>query len=172
MVIQHEESAINIRHVLYGVRFLLTQPALASVVGLTIDQIKEVYPLVVTLDGIGGTMEISAYLNVPFSEQLRLDDALKRKVGALRCVDCEGMEHISRYFRRLPLPQLMRLWHRVDNKGFVPFVAVPFPGPPEPTIGWLAKQHDEVFKSILKVLFPDKDPEAALEEVGAIASRL
>ena len=113
---------------------------------------------------------ISAYLNLFFSEELGDDDVLRRRAAPLRCVDCDGMEHISGYFRRLTLPQLMRLWHSMDDLGLVPFVAVPFPGNPEPPVRWLAEQHEEVFKSMLKVLFPEKDAEVALVEVRAIAS--
>jgi hypothetical protein len=151
---------------------LTADPGVLQSVGIDLSRISKIYPLVVTLDSIGGTVGISAYLNLAFQEALTVAPAYQRKIQPLGCVDIEGLEYMTEHFQAASLPTLLERWHEFNPALFVPFVATPLDGIVMKLNPWLKRELDDRFKSAIRILFPDRDPEQALKETEQIARRM
>jgi hypothetical protein len=123
-----------------------------------------IYPLVVTLDGIGGTFGISSFLNLAFEAELRKLSIGPYKTSPLRCIDCAGMEYMAEFFHAKTMPELIRSWNHCSNSGAMPFVGTPMDDVEARPSKWLHAAYDDIFKSMVRVLFPDHDPEKALQD--------
>jgi hypothetical protein len=145
---------------------LLTDPSILPGLGIDHTRISKIYPLAVTLDGIGGTIGISPYLDLAFQEALTLDPKYKEIVGPLGCVDIEGLEFMTEHFQAESLPRLMQRWQEFNPPLFVPFVATQLDGIARRVNPWLKRAVDNQFKSAVRILFPDRDPDNALREVA------
>jgi hypothetical protein len=54
----------------------------------------------------------------------------------------------------------------------MPFVAIPIEGIAREQNPWLKTTSEERFKSAIRILFPDKDPDLALKEVAQKANKM
>jgi hypothetical protein len=164
----NKHAAIQLAH---AAKVLTENPEILAQYGVDASKIRAIYPLVVTLDGIGSTIGMSSYLNCFFQEELaalRIDD---RRVQPLGCVDIEAMEFMAEHLHSESLPKLLRRWHEFNPPLFMPFVMTPLDSVTWHENPWLKRASDERFKSTVRILFPDKDPEAALREIASLARR-
>jgi hypothetical protein len=154
-----------------AVTTLTTDPGVLLSLGVDLSTISEVYPLAVTLDGIGGAIGISSYLGLAFQEALAIDPRYKEVVRPLGCVDIEGLEFMTEHFHSESLAGLLKRWHEFNPPLFMPFVATPMNGIPRKLNPWLKKAADDQFKSAIRILFPDRDPDLALKEVAQLTQK-
>lgn len=155
-----------------AVRALTEDPSILLGVGVDLSRISRIYPLVVTLDGIGGAIGISAYLGLAFQEALVINAKYKEVVRSLGCLDIETLEFMTEHFHAESLPGLLRRWHEFNPPLFMPFVVTPMDGIAREVNPWLKRAADERFKSAVRILFPDKDPDVALKEIAQKAEKM
>jgi hypothetical protein len=150
---------------------LTADPSILLGLGIDLSAIKRIYPLAVTLDGIGGTIGISSYLNLAFQDALTIDAKHKEVVRPLACVDIEALEFMTEYFHAESLPKLLQRWHEYNPPLFMPFVVIPMDGVARKLNPWLKSALDEQFKSAIKILFPAKNPDLALQEAAQMTKK-
>jgi len=155
-----------------AVAALTGDPNILLGLGVDISAISEIYPLVVTLDSIGGTVGISSYLNLAFQQALEADPKFRPIIRPLGCVDVECLEYMSEFMRAASMPELLRRWHEFNPPLAMPFVAIPIEGIAREQNPWLKTTSEERFKSAIRILFPDKDPDLALKEVAQKANKM
>jgi hypothetical protein len=151
-----------------AINSLMTDPTISISLGIDLSTISSIFPLVVTLDGIGGTIGISPYLDLAFQSALSLGAQRRSLVQAMTCVDISSLEVMTEYFHVSSLPDLLRKWHEFSPSFAAPFLATPLTGMTRKVNQWLKDASDEIFRSIAKILFPDADPEATLRNVKGI----
>lgn len=150
---------------------LTENPAILAQYGVKASEITGIYPLTVTLDGVGTTIGISPFLNSFFQNERVAAGELDKRVQPMGCVDIEALEFMTGYFHAEGLPKLLKRWHEFNPPLFMPFVATPLNGIRGRENAWLKRAADERFKSSVRVLFPERDPEVALREIGDLAKK-
>ena len=151
-----------------AVNSLMTDPSISISLGIDLSTISSIFPLVVTLDGIGGTIGISPYLELAFHPALNLDVQQSNVVQAMACVDINSLEVMTEYFHVCGLTNLLQKWREFSPSLAAPFLATPLTGVTRKANQWLKGTSDEIFLSITKIFFPDADPEVALRHVKGI----
>jgi hypothetical protein len=137
-----------------AVMALTEDPKILLSLGVDPSGISKVYPLVVSLDTLGGTIGISAYLGLAFQAALGPSWKHRGVVQPLGCVDIESLEFMTEHFFAESLPRLLQRWHKFNPPLFMPFVATPIDGIVRRTNAWLKRAGDERFKSAIRILFP------------------
>jgi hypothetical protein len=146
-----------------AVSTLFDQKAPMSLPGIDLRIIKRVYLYLVTLDSIGATIGISPFLNT-FLEKHLDSRFFPIEVRPLFCTDVETLEFASGFFGASTLPQILEHWFATNPSLTTPLSAIDLGGFAWRENGWLWAEWNSVCKSMIKTLFPDKDPEAALAE--------
>ena len=131
---------------------------------IALDNIKNVYLYIVTLDSIGGTIGMSPFLNTILEERLDRSAYSKLHIRPLFCSDIEALEVATGYFARSSLPQILEKWFLTNPSLAAPLEAIDFGRLSWQTNDWLRVEWDSIFRSTVKILFPDKDPDDALAE--------
>jgi hypothetical protein len=80
------------------------------VAGLDLSGVTRVYPLLVTLDAIGGSLLMSRLLNHYFSAFIAGSKLSMPKVEPLMCTDVQSIEEISGCFPKMGLAQFLDYW--------------------------------------------------------------
>jgi hypothetical protein len=93
---------------------LFGEPKKEVVAGIDLTAVTKVYPLLITLDGIGGCLLMSRVLNYYFSELIADREVSDVNVGPLLCCDVQGLEEISGCFRSMSLAQFIGHWLSKD----------------------------------------------------------
>jgi hypothetical protein len=146
-----------------ALKTLFDQNASMSLPGIDLRNIKRVYLYLVTLDSIGATIGISPFLNTFLEE--RLDGrSFPIEVRPLFCTDIETLEFASGFFGASSLPQVLEHWFVTNPSPTTPLSAIDLGRFVWRENGWLRAEWNSLYKSMIKILFPDKDPEAALAE--------
>jgi hypothetical protein len=86
----------------------------AAVRGLELNGVTRVYPLLVTLDGIGGSLLVSRLLNHYFDNFMADHMPSRVEVKPLLCTDVEGLEEVSGCFPKLGLAGFLDYWLSKD----------------------------------------------------------
>jgi hypothetical protein len=86
------------------------------------------------------------------------------EVRPLFCTDIETLEFASGFFGASTLPQILEQWFVTNPSLTTPLSAIDLSQFVWRENGWLHSEWSSVYKSMIKILFPDKDPEAALAE--------
>lgn len=81
-----------------------------AVKGLDFSGVNRIYPLLITLDGIGGSLLVSRLLNHYFSSFMGDRRFDRVEVKPLLCTDVESIEEISGCFNRMSLAGFLDYW--------------------------------------------------------------
>jgi hypothetical protein len=138
----------------------------ASIVlpGIDLKKIKHLYLCIVTLDSIGATIGVSPFLNTFLDE--RLDRRAFRAVDIrpLFCSDIETLEIITGFFAMSSLATILERWFTTNPSLATPLLAIDLNGLPWQENGWLGAEWNTIFKRMVTILFPEKDPDVTLAE--------
>jgi hypothetical protein len=93
-----------------GVAQLFTDKKLVVVRDLDLRTVNRVYPLLVTLDGIGGSLLMSRFLNHHFSARMDRAKFPDLEIKPLLCTDVEGLEEVAGCFQRMSLVGFLDHW--------------------------------------------------------------
>jgi len=85
-----------------------------AVRGIQLNGITRVYPLLVTLDAIGGSLLVSRLLNRYFANFMVNRMPNRVEVKPLLCTDVEGIEEVSGCFAKLGLAGFLDYWLSKD----------------------------------------------------------
>jgi hypothetical protein len=81
---------------------------------LDLSGVTRVYPLLITLDEIGGCLLMSRHLNHYFSEYLNRSEFEGLEIKPLFCTDVESVEEIAGCFQRMSLAGFLDHWLEKD----------------------------------------------------------
>ena len=143
---------------------LFTPDNSMSLPGIDLEGIRRVYPYLITLDSIGGTIGISPFLDTFLEEQLKRQDFRQLELRPLFCSDIASLENVTGFFAALSLPEILERWFAENSSLTAPLSMTHIPDRLWKGNEWLHQEWNSIFKRIVRVLFPDKDPEAALAE--------
>lgn len=122
--------------------------------------IKTVHLCLLTLDSIGGTIGMSALLDTYLSESLERSGYPRINIPPLYCLDIASLERAAGHFRLMTLPEIFDRW-RALSQGLVASLSMVQLGQPAHD-QWLQFEWDDIFRSIVKLLFPNEDPEVVI----------
>jgi hypothetical protein len=117
-LVRDEEAAKKkgVEQLADAVKQLFVDSGEMIVKGLDTSHVKRVYPLLVTLDDLGGSLLMSFLLNTYFDEFLRREDFHSLSIRPLFCTDIETMELILPFGDILPLHGFLQHWLDADEK--------------------------------------------------------
>ena len=93
-----------------AVALLFGNEARAAVTGIDLSGVSRVYPLLITLDGIGGSLLISRLLNRYFSHFIRGRKFNGVELRPLFCTEVESIEQVSGCFQKMSLARFLDHW--------------------------------------------------------------
>jgi len=131
--------------------------------GLETSGVRTVYPYLVTLDTVGGTLGMSAFLNTYLKEYLNRN-SFEAEIRPLFCSSIAELEDKSGYFAARTLPQILEMWFGFDPSLLAPLGTVHVPPQDWRGNGWLAKEWDSIFREMTAVLYPGIDPGPGMAE--------
>ena len=104
------------------------------------------------------------FLDTFLDERLDRRDFAPLQIRPLLCSDIETLEIVVGHFGTLSLPQILEKWFNVNSSLTMAFLAIDLGDNNWQENGWLLGEWRRIFKKMVVVLFPDKDPELALVE--------
>lgn len=135
-----------------------------SLPGVDPSRIKRVFLYVVTLDSVGATIGISPFLNTFLDENLDRSAFPALQIRPLFCSDIETLEDITGFFAASSLPDILERWFQTNPSLATPLLAIDLSNIRWKKNQWLRTEWNEIFKKMVRILFPDKDPDVALAE--------
>jgi hypothetical protein len=139
--------------------------------GINISSIKNVYLYLVTLDAIGGTMGISPFLGSFLDVNMRAAYP-NLYIKPIFCSDADTLEYAANCFHRISLPKIMDMLLQEDSTAAIPMQAIDLSRYCNNRNDWVASEWTEMFKDIVKILFPNIDSETAFEDAMRIRKRV
>lgn len=128
----------------------------SCVEGLNLSGIKHVYPLLITLDDLGGSLLMSRLLNIFFAASFRRDSAHGIDIRPLFCTDIEGLEVALPYLGALPLSGFLQHWLDKDEKLMATLLAYLPDGVPGRRNDFLDKEWKSLYQDTISRLFPEE----------------
>jgi len=135
-----------------------------ALTGVDLNKIKRVYLYIVTLDSIGATIGISPFLNTFLDEHLDRSTFPRLEIRPLFCSDIETLEDITGFFPSSTLRDILERWFETNPSLATPLLAINLGSLPWGENQWLRAEWNDIFKQMVRILFPDKDPDVALAE--------
>jgi len=154
-----------------AVKILFGGDARKSVQGIDLKSIKHVYLYLITLDSIGSTVGISPFLNTFLDGHLDRQAFPSVNIRPLFCSDIEALETLTGFFRRYALSDILEEWFATNPSLATPVLLLDLRRFVWTENAWLIGEWNEIFKRMVVVLFPDKDPDVALSDARKMASR-
>ncbi|HEY6248355.1 MAG TPA: hypothetical protein VI685_00250, partial [Candidatus Angelobacter sp.] len=135
-----------------------------SLPGVDPNRIKRVYLYLITLDSIGATIGISPFLNTFLEENLDRRAFPALQIRPLFCSDIETLEDITGFFAASSLPTILEKWFQTNPSLTTPLLAIDLSSFRWKENQWLRTEWNDTFKQMVRILFPDRDPDIALAE--------
>jgi hypothetical protein len=129
---------------------------------IDLNKIKHVYLYIVTLDTIGGTIGMSAFLNTFLDEMLDRSAYPSIEIRPLFCSEIEALEDITGLFAKISLPQILERWFESNPTLIAPLQAIDFSGLGFKENEWLRAEWLAIYKNMVRVLFPNENPDAVV----------
>ena len=144
-------------HVLFGngTRQLLPQ--------IEPTKIRRVYLYLVTLDSVGGTIGISPFLETFLNERLDRGAFGSLEIRPLFCSDIETLEDITGHFEARCLPQILEHWFASNPSLTAPLSTMDLGNNDWRENAWLSREWKAIYRTMVSILFPGKDPDAVPE---------
>lgn len=136
-------------------RLLGNDTRAADVVGLELGRAKRVYPLLVTLDDIGGTLLMSRFLQPYFAGFLRASPLRTDVARPLFCTDIESLELVLPFLDSYPLSSFLQHWLGLDPSLMSTLLAHVPDGLPERRNDTLYGEWERLSAQLESRLFPD-----------------
>lgn len=133
-------------------------------VGVCGDRYRHLY--LVTLDSIGATIGMSPFLNTFLDERLDRRAFPALEIRPLFCSDIEALETMTGFLGSIGLPGILERWFETNPSLATPLLAVDFDSVLWRENPWLHTEWKAIFKTMTRILFPDRDPDVALAEVS------
>jgi hypothetical protein len=127
----------------------------AIVAGLDLGAVTRVYPLLVTLDAIGGCLLISRLLNRYFPGFIGGREFAGTRVMPLLCTDVQSIEEISGCFPRMGLARFIDHWLSKDPNFMATLTAFTVPGLVGQGNERVAREWRKLSNEISARLFPE-----------------
>jgi hypothetical protein len=128
----------------------------AVVANLDLSGVTRVYPLLVTLDAIGGSLLMSRLLNQYFSRFMTGRELSGPKVEPLMCTDVQSIEEISGCFPKMGLARFLDYWLSKDPNLMATLTAYTVPD----LVGYrnerVAREWRKLSNEISARLFPEE----------------
>lgn len=133
---------------------LTTRSSRFTKIGVDMGNIRRIYPVLVTLDEIGGSLLMSALLNTYFVEQLPQSKATE--ITPLFCLDIESLELVSGSLADEPLSAYLSHWLGLGLDPELRGTLTGFLKPTAKPSDYLSSEWDRLYDSMGKILFPSK----------------
>ena len=163
----HDEEADErkgVEQLAHAAKQLFAPDARLALPGIDLKSINSVYLYIVTLDSIGATVGISPFLDSFLQERLQTNELTPLQVRPLYCSDIAALEAAAAYFATQSLPDILERWFAENPSLTAPLSMIDVGGDSWQCNQWLAREWNSIFMRMVAILFPDKDPEAALSE--------
>lgn len=158
-----EKKRKGVEQLAEAVKLLFTDPTEQVVENLDLRGIRRVYPLLITLDDIGGSLLISHFLNFYFEPDVSRY-AKSLEIRPLFCTDIESLEMVLPYSDVKPLSEFLQYWLEKDQNLIATMLAF-FPGGlPKRRNAYLDKEWKALYQGISARLFPKQFAEAKQRE--------
>ena len=95
---------------------------------IDLTKIKQVYLYIITLDSIGGTIGMSAFLNTFLDERLDRKAFPLLQIRPMFCSEIEALETITGYFPKSSLPEVLEAWFVANPSLTAPLQAIDLRG--------------------------------------------
>lgn len=135
-----------------------------SVPGVDLTKVKRVYLYIVTLDTIGETIGVSPLLETFLNHELDRSKFPSIEIRPLFCSDIETLEYASGFFGACALPEVLERWFITNPSLTTPLSTIDLERLDWSESKWLRDQWFAVYKKMVTILFPDKDPDIALAD--------
>ena len=163
----HDDEADErkgVEQLAHAAKQLFVPKARLALPGIDLKSINSVYLYIVTLDSIGATVGISPFLDSFLQERLQTNELTPLQVRPLYCSDIAALEAAAAYFATQSLPDILERWFAENPSLTAPLSMIDVSGDSWQSNEWLAREWNSIFKRMVAILFPDKDPDAALSE--------
>jgi hypothetical protein len=98
-----------------------------QIVGVPLDRIRNVIPVLITLDPIGRTLLLTAYLNIYFHRELDGTRSLGVQIFPILNITIEDLEVVSEYFGAVSFSKMLGNWCAQDPQLISTFLGVDHP---------------------------------------------
>jgi hypothetical protein len=146
-----------------AISLLFTRGSNRAIRGTDLTNVRRVYPYIVTLDPLGATLGMSAFLNTYFADLL-VGTSFAVEVAPLFCSSVADLEDKTGYFAAHPLPRILEAWLNVDPQLIGTLGAVSIPPRDWRGNEWLAAQWELIFREMTAILYPGFDPGPGMAE--------
>jgi hypothetical protein len=145
-----------------AVKTLFGPGASNALPGTDLSKIKHVYLYLITLDSIGGAIGLAPFLETFLIEKLDRQAYESIEIRPLFCSDIETFEKVTGFLEQSSLPQTLEQWYLSSPTLAVPLRAVDLDWSYYRENGWLQIELKSIFMNVVKILFPNEDPEIAV----------
>jgi len=98
-----------------------------QIIGVPLDRIRNVVPVLITLDPIGRTLLLTAYLNIYFHRELDGARSPGLRTFPILNITIEDLEVVSEYFGAVPFSKMLGNWCAQDPQLISTFLGVDHP---------------------------------------------
>jgi hypothetical protein len=149
----------GVEQLAYAMKRLMGPDASAAAVnGIDAAHASRVYPLLVTLDDIGGTLLMSRFLQTYFASFLEARSFKAERARPLFCTDVESLELILPFFDSFPLSNFLQHWVDVDPSLMSTLLAHVPDGLPNRRNDTLYEEWERLSERFESTLFPGELP--------------
>jgi len=131
---------------------------------IDLTKIRHVYLYIVTLDSIGGTIGMSAFLNTFLDEHLDRRAFPSLQIRPIFCSEIEALETVTGFFVKASLPKILERWFATNPSLTAPLQAIDLSSFRWQVNSWLRAEWISIYKDMVKLLFPKEDPDRAVAE--------
>jgi hypothetical protein len=160
---RESNSKKGVRQLASAVESLFGEATKVKITGLDVTKIKRVYLYLVTLDAIGDTICLSPFLNT-FLDEILDRSTIPVEIRPLFCTSVEALERATSFFGSSTLAEILEWWVSVNPPLAMPLAAVDLAKFKWQENSWLRTEWNGIFVSMVKILFPNVDPDTALAE--------
>lgn len=151
-----ENKRKGVEQLANAVQRLLGGGSAGLIKGLDLARVSRIYPLLVTLDTLGGTLLMSRLLNGYFSEFLVAISSPQEKTPQLFCTDIESLEQVLPFLDVYPLNRFLQHWLESDPTLMATLLAHPPDGLPNRRNDMLYTEWKKLSELIESRLFPEE----------------
>ena len=165
-LVQDKESSSKkgVMQLAEAVRMLFGVNASTVMPQIDLTKIKHVYLYIVTLDSIGGTIGMSAFLNTFLDEHLDRRAFPSLQIRPIFCSEIEALETVTGFFVKASLPKILERWFATNPSLTAPLQAIDLSSLRWQENSWLRAEWISIYKDMVKLLFPKEDPDRAVAE--------
>ena len=160
-LVQDKESSSKkgVLQLAEAVHTLFAADASTILPGIDLPKIRHVYLYIITLDSIGGTIGMSAFLNTFLDECLNRQLFPSLQIRPIFCSEIEALETVTGFFAKASLPEILEKWFASNPSLTAPLEAIDLSSFSWRENDWLRAEWISIYKSMVKILFPNENPD-------------